>query len=794
MKTILLIDDNLDNLNDLKTIINESVKDVKVIASEDGLSGIEMAAAGNPDVILLDVVRSKTAGFEICRRLKKDERTSDIPVVFITEIKGNKEIRSKALAAGAEGFLHKPIDETELVAQIAAMTKIKKAISGKRQENERLSLLVNDRTRELQKSQTDMLQLVRELKAENESRKKIEEELSESEELFRSIFEYHTAIKFIIDPLDGNIIDANIAAANFYGWSKDQLKKMNIREINVESVGEIYRLMQMARNREKDHFEFQHRLADGSIRDVEVFSSRIEVKGKFLLHSIVHDISNRKEAERAIILNEARLRRAELASKTGNWEIHLGSKIVSASVGARKIYGLFGDPITYDEIKMIPLPEFRPMMDLAMKQMLEEGQPYDIEFKIEAADSGEQKDIHSIAQYDAEQKIVFGVIQDITERKKIDQALYESEQRFKQLVERMQVGVLLQGPKAEILLCNPMAVELLGLTEEQLVGKTSFDPDWNVIHEDGSPFPGEDHPVPRAIENREAVHNVVMGVYSSKRDERVWLLVDAEPQLNADGTVLQVVCTFIDISSRKLAEEALKESEALLRELNATKDKFFSIIAHDLKSPFNNIVGFSDLLLTQIQEKDFEGIEKYAGIINTSAQRVMDLLMNLLEWSRSQTGRMEFNPEYIEIYELVNSVVELLEETARQKSIRILKNLPRKTVAFADFSMISTILRNLISNAIKFTNPGGLIEISVQPSDNELMVCVADNGVGIKKEIIRKLFRIEESLSTAGTRNERGTGLGLILCKEFIEKHGGRIWAESEPGKGSKFFFSIPEN
>ncbi len=171
----------------------------------------------------------------------------------------------------------------------------------------------------------------------------------------------------------------------------------------------------------------------------------------------------------------------------------------------------------------------------------------------------------------------------------------------------------------------------------------------------------------------------------------------------------------------------------------------------------------------------------------------MDLLMNLMEWSRSQTGRMEFSPQYLDIDVLINDATELLSDVAHQKLIAISRELPQKIKVFADKAMIDTLLRNLISNAIKFTNPGGTIIVSAEQKQDEVMVTVSDNGVGINADAMGKLFRIEESYSTKGTQNEQGTGLGLILCKEFIEKHGGKIWAESEVGKGSKFCFTIPK-
>jgi signal transduction histidine kinase len=255
-----------------------------------------------------------------------------------------------------------------------------------------------------------------------------------------------------------------------------------------------------------------------------------------------------------------------------------------------------------------------------------------------------------------------------------------------------------------------------------------------------------------------------------------------------------IQCNIRDITERRLAEEALKKNEEELRKLNATKDKFFSIIAHDLKSPFNSIMGFSELLVEQVSENNLNGIAKFSGIILNSSKRAVDLLMNLMEWSRSQTGRMEFNPECFELVEFINEIERLFEDIARQKAIVIKKDLPHNCTVVSDKAMINTVLRNLISNAIKFTMPGGEIGISIIEKPDETIVSVKDSGVGISADRIEKLFRIDESYSTPGTNKEKGTGLGLILCKEFVEKHEGRIWVESQEGNGSVFSFSLPAN
>ena len=238
--------------------------------------------------------------------------------------------------------------------------------------------------------------------------------------------------------------------------------------------------------------------------------------------------------------------------------------------------------------------------------------------------------------------------------------------------------------------------------------------------------------------------------------------------------------------------QELQKSEIQLKELNATKDKLFSIIGHDLRAPFNAIIGFSELLTEAVKEKEMKKIEKYSDIISNSSQKAMDLLLNLMEWSSSQTGRMSFTPENFDMNQIIHDNIHFYKEIAKDKSISITNKNGASRNVYADKAMINTVLRNLISNAIKFTNPGGHIEIAAERIEDGMKVSVSDTGTGMSKAEADKLFGSKTQHSTPGTKNEGGTGLGLMLCKEFIEKHQGKIWAESEPGKGSVFYFTLP--
>lgn len=236
----------------------------------------------------------------------------------------------------------------------------------------------------------------------------------------------------------------------------------------------------------------------------------------------------------------------------------------------------------------------------------------------------------------------------------------------------------------------------------------------------------------------------------------------------------------------------LIESEKNLRELNATKDKLFSIIAHDLKNPFNALMGFSDLLDKNYNFLSEEERKEYIGVVSDSTQNLYKLLDNLLQWTRTQTGAITYISENFKLYPLIKQEVDILSPNADKKKININLKVDETQNVFADKNSIATVVRNLVSNAIKFTSNGGWIEIDAKQNNKYVEISVSDSGIGIKGDDIDKIFMLDSSFTTKGTANESGTGLGLLLCKEFVEKNNGKIWAESKKGKGSTFYFTLP--
>ena len=258
--------------------------------------------------------------------------------------------------------------------------------------------------------------------------------------------------------------------------------------------------------------------------------------------------------------------------------------------------------------------------------------------------------------------------------------------------------------------------------------------------------------------------------------------------------------------SKEMIEEKLFETNLLFEELsvtrenlektNAEKDKFFSIIAHDLKSPFSGFIGLTQIMVDDIEDISLTEMKEFSKTMQSSATNLYKLLENLLEWARMQRGLIEFSPQESNLKSIIDQNLEFAAGAAKNKDIELISHIPETTSIYADLPILNTVIRNLISNAIKFTPRGGTVEVGTIDTNNdhkttEVCVYIKDNGLGMNEDTLGKLFKIDQKVSRPGTENEPSTGLGLLLCKEFIEKLGGRIWVESEIGKGSTFYFTL---
>ena len=377
---------------------------------------------------------------------------------------------------------------------------------------------------------------------------------------------------------------------------------------------------------------------------------------------------------------------------------------------------------------------------------------------------------------------------DITERKKIEEELKQSESYNRVLFHESNIPLIVMDAKTyKYLDCNKAAIKIYGYkNKKEIIGKTPLDVSPEIQ------FNGEKSSVVAQCMIKEALEkgSVIFEWKHQKTNGDIW---DGEVHLMSIKHNRKKLLQFslLDITERRKTREQLKENEENLKKLNATKDKFFSIIAHDLINPIGNIMNFSNLLTENFGNFNNEQNKEFIKDISEASKSTFNLLQNLLEWSRTQTNRIEFLPEIFNIEKIVNKNIVLLKSIANTKDISIISKVNSKHKVFADKNMVTTIIRNLISNAIKFTVKGN-ITIYSEKDGNHIKTSIVDTGIGIKKENISKLFSLNKNISGTGTSGEKGTGLGLILCKEFVERNNGEIWIESEVGKGSKFIFTLP--
>lgn len=373
------------------------------------------------------------------------------------------------------------------------------------------------------------------------------------------------------------------------------------------------------------------------------------------------------------------------------------------------------------------------------------------------------------------------VLRDVTQQHLAELKRREIEEKFRPIVENAPLGIIYFDKQGTIRVCNDFFLKTLGTTREKIIGlNILLLPDKRVV---------------------KAVKTALNGIRSNFEGDYTALtsgkttpvMAVFEAIYSEEGNITGGLGIIQDITERKEAEEHIRSRNAELQRLNAEKDRFFSIIAHDLRSPFNAFLGYTELMTNNAGIVSREELIEYAREIHKSAFTLFALLENLLEWSRIQQNMITVQLKSLLLQPLVLYNLDVFKEAARKKNISVEVNVPEELAAFADEKMLSSVLRNLISNAIKFTPRGGKIGINAYAYENQSVeVCISDNGVGISPDDIQRLFRIDEKVNSPGTENESSTGLGLILCKEFVGKMGGRIWAKSLENKGSDFHFTLP--
>ncbi len=535
---------------------------------------------------------------------------------------------------------------------------------------------------------------------------------------------------------------------------------------------------------------------DGSVIDVEVTAIPTLFKGKPAMQVVARDITKRKEIEEMIKSSELFHRQVIENAGSVPFQLIFGDTYASGyyqymGKGIEKLVGLkpnevneknFSDMI----ITTIPLSNDMPEDPFECHDKMIEGnlKRYSADILVKSK-TGELKWLHdsSLPIWDEQHtKIIgaMGILTDISERKFAEETLRKSEEKFRNLIERMPDAVYKSTHEGKFLEVNPAMVKMLGYDSEEDLKSIDIKKDLY--------FDIADRESAALIEKYEE-----MAIFPLKKKDGtgIWVEDHGRHILDENGNVLYHEGIMRDVTQRTITEIEIKKYSDQLKESNAAKDKLFSIISHDLKNPFHSINSAIRLMIDEGDEISLEDRNRFLKNILSTSEKSYNLLENLLLWSRHQMDKVEFLPERISISEVVIHSVELLKEIATFKNISICLELDENAYIMADRTMLETVIRNLITNAIKFTKDNGKISVVSNIVKDKLELSIIDSGVGILSEDIPRLFQIDKTFTTLGTKNETGTGLGLIICKDFVEKNNGQIWVESEINKGSKFVISF---
>ncbi len=400
---------------------------------------------------------------------------------------------------------------------------------------------------------------------------------------------------------------------------------------------------------------------------------------------------------------------------------------------------------------------------------------------------------------------------DITTRKLIEDEIKEQSARMKSLLENTSDMIWAVNNSYELIVCNNNAYEIyLHLTGQKINLGQNF---VNSQNENFNSLWKERFD--------KCLNNIIYSVEDTYKFEDIELTIETSfNPIKFEKQVIGVSCFSRDITDRKKSEEetrklieelqwekdtveenanqmhklnlALTKSEDELIKSNAAKDKFFSIIAHDLRSPISGFMGLSEALAKDFRELNLSQIKEIGQGLHSSANQLFRLLENLLQWSRTQTGDIPYNPDAVDLFYFIRDTVYLYQNNANEKDIELIANIDKGNFVWADINHVETIIRNLTSNAIKFTRKGGTVEVSTKQVNDFISISISDNGIGIPKEKIDELFQLGKNSTTPGTSGEKGSGLGLLLCRELVEKNGGKMFVDSEIGKGTVFSFTLP--
>ncbi|MFZ2656708.1 MAG: PAS domain S-box protein [Victivallales bacterium] len=902
---ILVVDDSRDSLSIIQRMLKKAGYQ-RVRPADSGEIALAAVAAEKPDLILLDARMTGIDGLEVCRRLKQDDNTRDIPIIFISGAADSEE-RVNGLSAGAVDYVIKPFDSEELLARVKIQLEIQRLKSMLAQEKNKIQFILSsspvgmvvfngmqeiiyanpaaeslfnncslgsdhkrggdfmlcenrrkdargsgyseqcstcpifNSIREVLNSDSDQIELNGETCLHTDGRtsplyarfkvkplsldeercallsiedvsegKQAEVTLRESEERFHQLFEKAPLGYQSLDS-DGRFIDINFAWLETLGYRREEVIGKWFGDFLAPEYEQAFReRFPVFKAEGKVHSEFHMMHKDGRRRYIS-FDGRVghNADGSFKqTHCILKDDTERKEAEEKLRESEELLSRSQKIAHTGSWKLDLSTNRLTWSDEVYRIFGCKPQEFvpTYEAFLGFVHPGDRAALDDAYSRSILEGADgYEFEHRIVRRNSGEDRYVHErcVHERDDAGSIIqsTGMVQDITERKRAEAALNEREMEYQELIENMSSAVVVHSGDTKILISNPMAENLLGLTKDQMQGKTALDPSWCFIKEDLTPFLPVEYPVSQVISSGKPLKRQMLGICRPDRADPVWVLCDGYPIIDADGHILKVVVSFVDVTERKLAERERGKLEAQLRQSQKMEavGQLAGGIAHDFNNMLTVINVYSEMLLMEIEPDS----PRHARIkeINKAGLRSAALTQQLLAFARKQN----ISPEVLDLNDTVTGMLMLLQRLIGENIKLVWEPSANLWKVKMDPSQINQLLANLIVNARDAISGAGKIVIETGKADLDETFCkdhpdftpgeyvvleVSDNGCGMDKNTIEHIFEPFFTTKKVG----EGTGLGLATVFGIIKQNKGSINVYSEPGKGTTFKLYLPRH
>jgi PAS domain S-box-containing protein len=623
-------------------------------------------------------------------------------------------------------------------------------------------------------------------------RRESEERLQESEELYRTLFEKNRAVKLLIAPESGRIVEANLAACEFYGYSRQELQSMNIVDINQLPAEQVRAELSRAEREECKYFNFTHRLASGELCDVEVYSRPVVVRGRRLLYSIIHDITDRKQAEQALRESEARFR--ALAENSPDIITRFDSRFrhLYVSPAISRYVDLAPEDYLGKSNRELGFPEhLLEVWEAPIAKVFETGEPQEFQFEIEGRQGLTVFHSRVVPELDRKGQVwtVLAVTRDVTERILAEtlrdttlKALQKSQERYALAQRAANVGSWDWDIRTGDLYWSEQIEPLFGLVPGEFEG--TYEAFLDCVHPQDRQFVID---AVDACVHEGAEYDIEHRIVWPDGTVR-WVAESGDVTRDAEGDAVRMLGVVQDITARKQAEHEREQYAQQLTESNAELERFATIVSHDLRQPLRVVRGFLKLLRDRYgAQLDESGMEYVTYAIN-STTHMQRMISGLLEYARVETAGDHLVPVDCEavLVKVLGDLQLMVEERGAQVTH---DSLP--TVS-GDPVQLERVFQNLVSNALKYQPEDAVprVHISAQPLEGEWRFAVRDNGIGIEPRYNDQIFHVFRRLHSQD--EYEGTGIGLAVCKRIIERHHGRIWVESEPGQGSTFYFTLP--